>query len=512
MSFVTKKLAPSIRWKLTGLVLACIVPASLLAVVLIYHDYQLTYRNFVSSAMATARSNAKEVDKEFAQIESALVAFSTSPDYKLANLKQLDAQARTLVARQNIFNIVLEDAEGQQLINTFRPFGEALPKESESPSLGFMRASESTFISSMFSGPVTGRRMVAVGIPGKTAEGNWVALTATMTVERYSSMLQDQHYPAHWIISILDRGGQIVARSADIDRFIGTQALPQVREQIRHQSESAFETQTLDGRPILAVTARAARSGWTVAIGIPLDELKADMRRKIWSLVLATMGMLGLGLLIAWRIGLTIRRAMHGLVEPAMALSTNQAVPAVSLGVREADEVGEALVKASAMLQSAQHRATHDVLTGLANRAMFHAFLERQIAAAQRGQAQVSVLYLDLDKFKPINDRYGHTVGDKLLIEAAARLTSQLRKSDLAVRLGGDELAVVVSGDAADATVVADKLRKLMAQPYLIDGFELHSSASIGISSYPQSGTTIESLLAEADKAMYQAKAQRKPR
>jgi hypothetical protein len=198
-------------------------------------------------------------------------------------------------------------------------------------------------------------------------------------------MLQEQHYPSHWITSVLDRGGRVVARSVEIDRFIGVSASPRVLEHIRSQAESAFETETLDGKPILAVTSSAKRSGWTVVIGIPLVELKADMRHKVWSLVFATVCLLGSGLLFAWKMGTTIHRAMHGLIEPALALGANLPVRAVSFGVREADAVGEALVKASEMPATAQHQATHDALTGLANRMMFHAFLEPHCRPAWAG-------------------------------------------------------------------------------------------------------------------------------
>lgn len=504
------KYAPSIRWKLVGLVLACIIPATLLAAVLIAYDYRLTYQNFTDSAMATARAHAMEIDKEFALVESALVAFSTSPDFHLQNLQQLDIQARKLVARQNIFSIVLENRSGQQLFNTFMPYGSALPHQPDSPSLRFMRANESAYISDVFSGPVTGRRMVSVGVPGKTTEGDWLALTATLPLERYGNLLREQHFPEHWIATVFDRSGKVVVQLAQTEQLPGTDAQAPVLDQI--QREGVFESRALNGESILAVTARAPRSGWTVAIGIPLAQLKAEMRRKIWSLVLATMGLLSIGLLFAWKIGNTIRQAMHGLIAPATALGSGQALAHRSYGVREADEVGEALLRAAAMLESAQHQATHDVLTGLANRMMFNAFLEKQLAAAQREQSQFSVLYLDLDKFKPINDTYGHAIGDKLLIEASARLTSQLRKSDLAVRLGGDEFAVVVSGGAKETAFVADKLGNLMARPYSIDGIELQSNASIGIATYPQSGATVESLLAAADKAMYLAKANRRGR
>ncbi|MRW89395.1 diguanylate cyclase [Duganella sp. FT80W] len=503
--------APSIRSKLMLLVLACILPAALLAVLLINYDYRLTYDNFIRSALATAHANAMEVDKELAIVESALVGIATSPHLSRGDLQAFDAQARQLSARQNIFNLVLENADGQQLVNTFRPWGVPLPREAGSASLRFLREQDRTFISSLFVGPVAQRQMVAVGIPVTARNGTWYALTATIAVERFGTILHQQHYPEHWVTSIIDRGGRIVARTVDMQRFVGTQALPQVRERMRQQSESAFETETLDGKPILAVMARAANSGWTVAIGIPLANLKDEMWRKLWSLVLVTIGLLGAGLLIAWKIGTRIRRSMHGLIAPALALGAGERVVPVSYGVRESDEVAAALVKASEMLQRTQHQASHDGLTGLANRVMFGDFLARQLAISQRSQGTLAVLYLDLDHFKTINDTHGHAVGDQLLIEASARLTSQLRKADMAARLGGDEFAVVLvdAGEAETARVV-DKLDGVMAQPYRIGELQLRAGASIGVALYPQHGDDLERLLEAADQAMYQAKAARR--
>jgi predicted signal transduction protein with EAL and GGDEF domain len=148
---------------------------------------------------------------------------------------------------------------------------------------------------------------------------------------------------------------------------------------------------------ILAVTSSAKRSGWTVVIGIPLVELKADMRHKVWSLVFATVCLLGSGLLFAWKMGTTIHRAMHGLIEPALALGANLPVPRCRLGCGKLMRSARRSSRRLRCLQRAQHQATHDALTGLANRMMFHAFLEPQFAAAQRGQAPLSVLYLDLE-------------------------------------------------------------------------------------------------------------------
>lgn len=478
---------------------------------LIYYDYKLSRESFVQSAIATARANALEIDKELAVVESALVALSTSPSFTSGDLKAFDAQARKLGARQNIFNIVLEDAGGQQLMNTFLPYGQPLPRNPDDLMLKYVLERDETVNSSLFIGPVSARHIVSVGIPVRDGKGKRYALTATIAAERFEAVLRQQSYPAHWITSVLDRNGLIVARSRDMKRFMGTSAIPQVRQRMHRQPEGAFETETLDGVPILAVMSKAGKSEWTVAIGIPLDRLSAEMNRKLWSLVLATAGLLGSSLFFAWLVGARIRRSLRGLIPPALALGAGERVEPASHGLREADDVAEAMAKASAMLREAKHQATHDVLTGIANRAMFTEFLARQLAIASRSLAQLSVLYLDLDNFKTINDTHGHAVGDALLISATGRLTAQLRKADMAARLGGDEFAVVLcDAGAAETATVVDKLVKLMAEPYRLAGLELQAAASIGVAVFPESGATVESLLAAADQAMYTAKAARK--
>eukprot|EP01032_Pedospumella_encystans_P028448 gene28448-32133_t len=303
-----------------------------MAVALIWYDYQLSRESFVHSAMATARANALEIDKELAVVESALIALSTSPSFTPRDLKAFDAQARKLGARQNIFNIVLEDASGQQLMNTFLPYGQPLPRNPDDLMLKRILERDETVNSSLFIGPVSARHIVSVGIPLRDGEGKRYVLTATIAAERFEAVLRQQSYPAHWITSVLDRNGLIVARSKEMKRFMGTSAIPQVMQRLRRQHEGAFETETLDGVPILAVMSRAGKSEWTVAIGIPLDRLSAEMNRKLWSLVLATAGLLGSSLFLAWFIGARIRRSLRGLIPPAP-----------SHGLREADEVAEAM-------------------------------------------------------------------------------------------------------------------------------------------------------------------------
>ena len=503
--------APSIRSRLILLVVACIVPASLMVVKMIASDYELARAAFIRSAMTTAHANAMAIDREFAVIESTLKALATSPSLLGDDLKPFYAQARAICASQDIFNILLEDGTGQQLINTFRPYGITLPSTGLGPSLTYMQSNEATAISQVFMGPISKRYIVSVGIPVTRKSGGFHALSAVVTVERFGGILKQQQYPEHWITTILDNQGTVVARSSDMQRHVGQHAIPEVLERLKESPEGVFETKTLDGKPILAVLAKASNSQWTVAIGIPLEVLNAELLDKLWTLVLSTVLLLGGGLLFAWQIGNRISRSIRDLVAPALALGAGDSIEPAAYGLREANEVGQALVNASKMHALARHQATHDPLTGLANRAMFTEFLAHQLNLSERNQESMAVLYLDLDNFKFINDTYGHGAGDELLKEAAARLRSELRKSDMAARLGGDEFAVVLVASGEDeAAGVVDKLALRLAAPYPIDGHDLMAAASIGVAIYPRSASTADDLIAFADDAMYKCKAERR--
>ena len=503
--------APSIRSRLILLVLACIVPAALMVVKMIAADYELARAAFIRSAMTAAHSNAMAIDREFAVIESTLKALATSPNLPWPDLKPFYDQARAICANQDIFSIVLEDGTGQQLINTFTPYGTALPSANIDRLLTYMRDNDNIAISQVFMGQLSRRYVVSVAIPVTRPSNAFHALSAVVTVERFGTILKEQQYPAEWITTILDNQGHVVARTADMQRYVGQHAIPEVLARMREQPEGAFETKTLDGQPILAVLAKARNSQWTVAIGIPLEVLNAELRSKLWTLVISTVVLLGGGLLFAWQIGGRISRSIRDLVAPALALGAGDSIEPATYGLREANEVGRALVKASRMHALARHQATHDPLTGLANRAMFTEFLGHQLSLAQRNQESMAVLYLDLDNFKFINDTHGHGAGDQLLKQAAARLRSELRRSDMAARLGGDEFAVVLAATGEDeAAGVVGKLAERLALPYAIDGHQLLAGASIGVAVYPQSAATADELIAFADDAMYKCKAMRR--
>ncbi|MBV1952284.1 MAG: EAL domain-containing protein, partial [Cycloclasticus sp.] len=152
--------------------------------------------------------------------------------------------------------------------------------------------------------------------------------------------------------------------------------------------------------------------------------------------------------------------------------------------------------------------AHYDVLTGLPNRALFTDRFTQAIAHSKRTEHQLAVCFLDLDNFKPVNDKYGHEIGDKLLIEVAERITSCIREEDTVSRQGGDEFALLLNDieSVAQCAQTIDRIHHALAKPYLIDGYPLEISASSGITLYPNDNEEIDTLLRHADKAMYQAK------
>ena len=195
-------------------------------------------------------------------------------------------------------------------------------------------------------------------------------------------------------------------------------------------------------------------------------------------------------------------RAELGALTTALLREANERLIVATL---RAQTMAEAAEDATAQMA---HMAQHDVLTGLPNRSLLTDRLTQAIALAQRHGKRVALVYLDLDRFKHINDSLGHAVGDQLLQATARRLQQFVRQSDTVCRQGGDEFVVLLAEVEAlrDAALMAAKLVETMAEPFPVGAHNLHVTASIGVSVYPDDSRDVDALVRNADIAMYEAK------
>ncbi|MGA7802706.1 MAG: EAL domain-containing protein, partial [Gammaproteobacteria bacterium] len=166
------------------------------------------------------------------------------------------------------------------------------------------------------------------------------------------------------------------------------------------------------------------------------------------------------------------------------------------------------ITEAKAIERQLEHMAYHDPLTGLPNRALLRERLAQAVARSRRSGRLMALLFLDLDRFKNVNDSLGHAVGDRLLVQVAERLATHMRAEDTLARLGGDEFTVLLEDldNAEQAATVARKLHQALTESFHIDAREIFVAGSVGISLYPGDGEDVDTLMKHADAAMYRAK------
>ncbi|WP_088346699.1 MULTISPECIES: sensor domain-containing diguanylate cyclase [Rhodomicrobium] len=498
---------PTIRSRLILLVMACILPASLMIVGMIAYGSHEDRVTLAQSSLGTARALMSTVDRDLAGVQAGLLALATSPHLASDDLAAFYVQAEEVLKTLKANNILLIDASFQQRLNTLRPYGTELPTILN-PQLRSVFSTGEPIITDLYVGRVANQFITAIGVPVRQGGTIRYILGAGILPERFASLLAEQRFDPDIRAAIFDGTGTIVARTHEMDTFIGRKGNPTVVARLGEVAEDAVDAISVEGIPVLSVFSRSSFSNWSVTIGIPKQILNQGLWQKLTWLVIGLVILLAGSLALAWEIGSQIAGAIRKLAAPALALGSGVEVTVPRLDLREADEVGWALTRASAMLMAAQHKASHDPLTGLANRTLFNDILTHQLAICVRTNRSLSIVNIDLDGFKPVNDEHGHATGDEVLSMVAARLKHAIRDSDLAARLGGDEFALILihTGQRA-AEGMARKLIEALSVPYEIGPVTLELSASIGIASYPDAGTTGEALSQHADQAMYTAKA-----
>nr|WP_295080659.1 diguanylate cyclase [uncultured Roseateles sp.] len=304
-------------------------------------------------------------------------------------------------------------------------------------------------------------------------------------------------------------------RLAELISDASTQAVFEAREG-PHASEpivAAFIAQDIrvrsnDGRLVLGLAQ-------------PLDDVLSRTRE----LALSTLQIVAMLCLLCLLLAIGLARAFTRPINAVSAAAQRFALglPAGALPLTRKDEIGslarnfaqmqeqikEQLADLMRKQEALEHLAQHDMLTGLPNRRLLEDRLDTACAHARRHGGRVCVLFIDLDRFKQLNDRFGHDAGDAVLKIVAGRLLGMMREADTVARLGGDEFVVLLDPHTQMTHVeaIAEKLLHCLTAPISYEGHQLQLGASIGIGRFPEDGQTRAEIMAKADKAMYEAKA-----
>ncbi|MES2944670.1 MAG: ATP-binding protein [Pseudomonadota bacterium] len=349
----------SIRASLIGLVLICLFPAILLAAVFVYLDHQSERAKLVRESLSTARALVAVVDSEFAAAETSMYTLSSSVALKNGDMAAFYDRATEVLKRNHVNNIVLIAANGQQLVNTARPWGTPLPKALNTAQLNYVISSGKSNISDLFTGPVLGKPLVNVAVPVFEGKKPVYSLVAVLLPAALQKILQKQRFPGNRNVAIFDGAGSVVALNGDVDRFLGKKVNPGLLAALQQADEGSVETINNLGVEVITAFTRSPTSRWGVAISIPRNTLVAELSKSMWWL-------LGLGSQLflccaglAYYIGGRITRAIRDLSQPARQLGYGKAVVVPPLPIGEADEVGQAITRASGMLTTARQALTN---------------------------------------------------------------------------------------------------------------------------------------------------------
>jgi len=278
-----------------------------------------------------------------------------------------------------------------------------------------------------------------------------------------------------------------------------------------------------DDRTALVV---AGRSGWPFEVASLIEgfELPAENVRNLAALletegarvvhvdesapnpIVASLSPLGVP-----RLAVAPIRALHGdffgLAIAALTDAQDRCEASITEHLIAVGDQAATAVQNAQLLEQIRHQAVHDNLTGLANRALFDEELAKTLARARRDSTAVTVLFVDLDDFKSINDRFGHGAGDHVLRTVGARLVTTGREGDSVARLGGDEFTMLLPGAGPDeARHICERIRDAVREPIVVGTELLCITPSVGAACFPQDGTTAEALMRAADRGMYRVK------
>ena len=302
----------SIRTRLAWLVAACLLPAFVVAGALVYAHYANEQEKIVRDSSAAVLALTFAVDRELVSVETTLMALASSPNLPQRDLAAFDAQARKIIAGKRVASILLASPTGQQLINTRRPWGDALPMVGDPRLVAQVLAQREPVISDLFVGQVLRQSLVSIAVPVFNGNEIIYVLIASILPERFAEILQQQRVTGG-AVSLLDRKSQIVAQNPALAMPVIHVAPQALQNALRQSSQGQITDAEVEGSTALLVFSRSPYSGWSVVKRVPKANLISDLWRTVGWLMAALTILLGASLLLAWVMGGRISRPLARL-------------------------------------------------------------------------------------------------------------------------------------------------------------------------------------------------------
>lgn len=334
------------------LVITCLVPGIVGAVILFLHEYRDGRARLEQGNIQTARALVQAVDAQLLKAQIAALSLSTAGSLSKSHFADFYKRATALLATTQFGrNVVLTDQSGQQLVNTAIPFGQPLPKHGNPAALRRVFETGKPVISDLFISGVTRRPVMSVDVPVLINGRVGYVLSISIEPNDFSSILLAQRLSSDRVAAIFDSTGTIVTRTLNADQFVGQKGTEEYIRRIQESQEGAMETTTPEGIPVFSVFSRSGATGWTVGIGIPRKDLGAELLRKLTTLALGMIAVFGFGAALAWLIGHRIAVSIRALQAPAVALGAGEPLPVPRVHIKEAAEVLGAMCEAADLLE-----------------------------------------------------------------------------------------------------------------------------------------------------------------
>ena len=338
----------SLLWRL---LLWALLPGVLGAMVILYLAYRDDRTQHEVETIQMARALMQAIDAELVKTKTVAQALSKSPHLATDNFAAFYQQAQAVIALTGGGNnLVLSDQHGQQVLNTARPFGAALPRHGNQETVRRIFATGQPVISNVFIGAVQQRPLMTLDVP-VIIDGKVIyCLSISMLPEHLSDLLRSVGLPPAWVLAVFDAQGGVAARTHGPEKFVGKKAVPAVVQALGERVEGVVETKTLEGTRAVVVFSRSPLSNWSVGIGMPLEMFEAPLRNRFLSLLGIVLLLALIGSLAAVLLARRIAGSIRALIEPALAIGEGEGFVKPQLEISEAAEVATAMETAALLL------------------------------------------------------------------------------------------------------------------------------------------------------------------